>query len=52
MQRLGSFVARNQNEFSGEVIARCRTQNRAALRGGKKGVASGEWGVGDGETAE
>jgi hypothetical protein len=34
LQRLWPFVARNQNEFSCEVIARGRAQNRAALRKG------------------
>jgi hypothetical protein len=34
LQRLGPFVARNQNEFSGEVIARGRAQSRPALRKG------------------
>ena len=57
LQRLGPFVARNQNEFSGEVIARGRAQNRAALsqatvtgrrsgadadRGSKKGKSARE----------
>jgi hypothetical protein len=32
LQHLWPFVARNQNEFSGEVIARGRSQSRAALR--------------------
>src|SRR5262245_57206475 len=50
MQRLGPFVARNQKEFSGEVITRGRAQNRAALRRDKKGMGNGEWRVGDGET--
>jgi hypothetical protein len=38
LQRLGPFVARNQDEFSGQVIARGGAQNRAALIRGEKGV--------------
>jgi hypothetical protein len=38
---LGALVARNQNESSGEMIARGGAQNRAALRKGN-GVSKGQ----------